>query len=87
MATKNRNDSLVHGVDCLTLGSRYASRLMGNTKAELAAMPELLRHPLYRKLKDCQRAEVRATIKFVARAMLILAGNNPALVEKVIADK
>lgn len=87
MVRKTRENTLIHGVDCKALGSRYASALMGDSQAAIADLPELQRHPVYRGLDGEKRAAVCANIKFAARDLLILAGHNPAIVENVFADK
>lgn len=82
---KETHSYMVYGVDCKRLGSLYASALMTNAQEKPGNLPALAAHPLYKALKEHERAAVRRNIHTVAKEMLILSGLSPKKVEAVMS--
>jgi hypothetical protein len=84
---QKKDNSVVHGVDCKYLGSRYAAELVANSNARVFDLPCLQSHGVYRSLEPEQQQAVRNNIKYVAQDMLILAGYAPETVARVLDGK
>lgn len=82
-----KDNSVVHGVDCKNLGSRYASAVLANASARVADLPALKTHSVYKALKPEQQEAVRNNIRFVAKNLMIQAGFAPETVARVLDGK
>lgn len=82
-----KDNSVVHGVDCKKLGNRYASALLFNSGTQLADMPELKKHCVYRSLKPEEQYVVRSNIRFITQDLLIQTGLAPETVARVLDDE